>query len=358
MAENTLSLELLPSLKKADYEKLFKKMPLWKKASAVIFLQDYRLAGKKTTLAVPYRKLPEMVEAFKNLKKEGFHPIKKTAAASFSLAPSADGFLAKVDIKKGGMSSELIQNKMAEAFAKLGITLEFNAPEEEGSAIAEESSQLAPWQEHLASIKEEWLPAVKAGTVNAEQIAAMQAAQKELAQEANPNAKSLLPKLQEILAAANKINANQSDNELAILAQKIERLTEETKKTVLGHLKANKATNKDLDTIQRLEDNIQAFLKAYEQATTEEKASLAQKAENIRSKLLPQAQTLKEKVKAQAPSQAEAQAAEADFSARLEELEALIAAKEAELKAVEKALEEKPEPEPLPSGADFLSFLF
>lgn len=128
------------------------------------------------------------------------------------------------------------------------------------------------------------------------------------------------------------------------MAQKIERLTEETKKTVLGQLKANKATDKDLDTIQRLEDNIQAFLKAYEQATAEEKASLAKKAENIRSKLLPQAQTLKEKVKAQAPSQAEAQAAEADFSARLEELEALIAAKEAELKAAEKALEEKPEP--------------
>ncbi|WBM75736.1 hypothetical protein [Saprospira grandis] len=358
MAENTLSLELLPSLKKAEYEKLFKKMPLWKKASAVIFLQDYRLAGKKTTLAVPYRKLPEMVEAFKNLKKEGFHPIKKTAAASFSLAPSADGFLAKVDIKKGGMSSELIQNKMAEAFGKLGITLEFNAPEEEGSAIAEESSELAPWQEHLASIKGEWLPAVKAGTISPEQIAAMQAAQKELAQDNDPNAKSLLPKLEQLLAAANKNTATESDNELAILAQKIERLTEETKKTVLGQLKANKATDKDLDTIQRLEDNIQAFLKAYEQATAEEKASLAKKAENIRSKLLPQAQTLKEKVKAQAPSQAEAQAAEADFSARLEELEALIAAKEAELKAAEKALEEKPEPEPLPSGADFLSFLF
>jgi len=357
MAENTLSLELLPSLKKAEYEKLFKKMPLWKKASAVIFLQDYRLAGKKTTLAVPYRKLPEMVEAFKNLKKEGFHPIKKTAAASFSLAPSADGFLAKVDIKKGGMSSELIQNKMAEAFAKLNITLEFNAPEEEGSAMAEESSDKLQ-QKYLALIMKVWLPAAKAKQLTAEQLADMQLAKKELTQDKTPSSQKLLAKLEELLAAVQKNTATESDNELAILAQKIERLTEETKKTVLGQLKANKATDKDLDTIQRLEDNIQAFLKAYEQATAEEKASLAKKAENIRSKLLPQAQSLKEKVKAQAPSQAEAQAAEADFSARLEELEAIIAAKEAELKAAEKALEEKPEPEPLPSGADFLSFLF
>lgn len=58
MAENTLSLELLPSLKKAEYEKLFKKMPLWKKASAVIFLQDYRPSRQKNDPSGPLQKAP------------------------------------------------------------------------------------------------------------------------------------------------------------------------------------------------------------------------------------------------------------------------------------------------------------
>jgi|GEM_PF-4000219 len=357
MSENTLSLELLPSLKKAEYEKLFKKLVLWKKAKAVIFLQDYRLAGKKNMVAIPYKKAPEMIQAFKGLKKDNFHPIKKTAAASFSLEPTTDGLLAKVEIKKGGLGAELIQNKMAEAFAKMNIILEFSAPEE-ASALADVTSQDSNWKEHLESLKTEWLPAYKAGQLAEDQIAAMQAAQEELTKEADANAQKLLVKLEQLLVAASKNEAGQTANELAILAQKIETLTEETKKTVLGHLKANAATDKDLATIQNLEQNILSFQKAYAQASEEERASLAKKAKNIQTKLLPQAQTLKEKVKAQAPSQAEAQAAEAEFAARLNELEALINAKEAEIKAAENALEEKPEAEPLPSGADFLSFLF
>ncbi|WCL82536.1 hypothetical protein PPO43_05415 [Saprospira sp. CCB-QB6] len=357
MSENTLSLELLPSLKKAEYEKLFKKLVLWKKAKAVIFLQDYRLAGKKNMVAIPYKKAPEMILAFKGLKKDSFHPIKKTAAASFSLEPTADGLLAKVEIKKGGLGAELIQSKMAEAFAKMNIILEFSTAEE-ASPLVDATSQDSNWKEHLESLKTEWLPAYKANELSEEQLADMQAAQNELAQEEDANAQKLLAKLEQLLAAATKNEAGQTDNELAILAQKIETLTEETKKTVLAHLKANAATDKDLDTIQNLEQNIFSFQKAYEQANEEEKVALAKKAENIQTKLLAQAQTLKEKVKAQAPSQAEAQAAEAEFAARLNELEALINAKEAEIKAAEKALEEKPEAEPLPSGADFLSFLF
>ena len=358
MSENTLSLELLPSLKKAEYEKLFKKLVLWKKAKAVIFLQDYRLAGKKNMVAIPYKKAPEMIQAFKELKKDKFHPLKKTAAASFSVEPTAEGLLAKVEIRKGGLNGELIQSQMAEDFAKLGITLEFSAPAEEDSPLVDATSQDSNWKEHLESLKTEWLPAYKAGELSEAQLADMQAAQKELAQEEEANAQKLLAKLEQLLAAATKNEAGQAESELAILAQKIETLTEETKKTVLAHLKANAATDKDLDTIQNLEQNILDFQKAYAQASEEEKAALAKKAENIRTKLLAQAQTLKEKVKAQAPSQAEAQAAEAEFAARLNELEALINAKEAEIKAAEKALEEKPEAEPLPSGADFLSFLF
>jgi hypothetical protein len=72
MAEE-LQLDSLKEIKKADYVKAFKNKAVWKKAKAVIFLVDYKLEGKKTTIAIPFKKEAEMKSEMKRLKKEKLH---------------------------------------------------------------------------------------------------------------------------------------------------------------------------------------------------------------------------------------------------------------------------------------------
>jgi hypothetical protein len=59
MAEE-LSLDCLSEMKKADYFKAFKNKSAWKKAKVVIFLVDFKLEGKKATIAIPFKKEAEM----------------------------------------------------------------------------------------------------------------------------------------------------------------------------------------------------------------------------------------------------------------------------------------------------------
>lgn len=120
-----LSLNSVISMKRADYIKAFKNKALWKKANAVIFLLDYKLEGKKATIAIPFKKATEMKVEMKRLKKEKLHPMKKTAGAFISLENEGEeGMKAKVELLLGGVNPELLQMKGNALFAHIKTTLE------------------------------------------------------------------------------------------------------------------------------------------------------------------------------------------------------------------------------------------
>jgi hypothetical protein len=77
MAEE-LSIDSLKEMKKADFVKAFKNKAAWKKAKAVIVMVDYKLDGKKTTVAIPFKKEAEMKAEMKRMKQEKIHPLKKS----------------------------------------------------------------------------------------------------------------------------------------------------------------------------------------------------------------------------------------------------------------------------------------
>ncbi len=120
-----LSLGGLKDLKKADYFKAFKNKAAWKKAKAVIFLVDYKLEGKKTTIAIPFKKEAEMKLEMKRLKKDKLHPMKKSGEGLITIEKEGEeGMKAKVELLLGGLKPELLQAKGAPLFDKIKTTLE------------------------------------------------------------------------------------------------------------------------------------------------------------------------------------------------------------------------------------------
>jgi len=97
MAEE-LSLDSLKVMKRVDFVKAFKNKAARKKAEAVILLTDYKLDGKKCSIAIPFRKTAEMKAEMKRLKKEKLHLMKKSGGGSFSIEKNADGIYAKIEL--------------------------------------------------------------------------------------------------------------------------------------------------------------------------------------------------------------------------------------------------------------------
>jgi hypothetical protein len=124
MAEE-LQLDSLKEITKADYIKAFKNKAVWKKAKAVIILVDYKLEGKKTTIAIPFKKEAEMKLEMKRLKKDKLHPMKKSGAGLITVENEGEeGMKAKVELLLGGLKPELLQVKGAPLFEKIKTTLE------------------------------------------------------------------------------------------------------------------------------------------------------------------------------------------------------------------------------------------
>ncbi len=118
-----LNLDSLKDMKKADFVKAFKNKPAWKKANAVIILVDYKLDGKKATVAIPFKKIAEMKMEMKRLKKEKLHLLKKSGGASFEIEKNPDGPIANIELLNGGLAPQAMGTKVADLFAiiKLGI---------------------------------------------------------------------------------------------------------------------------------------------------------------------------------------------------------------------------------------------
>jgi hypothetical protein len=120
-----LTIESLKEMNKADYIKAFKNKSLWKKAKAVIFLIDYKLDGKKNVVAIPFLKEADMKAKMKEIKKNKIHLMKKTGGGVINVENDGpEGLKAKVELKLGGLASEILQNRAVELFDKIKAKLE------------------------------------------------------------------------------------------------------------------------------------------------------------------------------------------------------------------------------------------
>jgi hypothetical protein len=120
-----LTLDGLKDMKKADFIKAFKNKAAWKKAKAVLILVDYKLEGKKTTVAIPFNKEAEMKAELRKVKYEKIHPMKKTGGGDVSFENDGpDGMKAKIELTRGGLKPEMLQTKGEELFGRINAVLE------------------------------------------------------------------------------------------------------------------------------------------------------------------------------------------------------------------------------------------
>jgi hypothetical protein len=122
MAEELL-IDDLKDMKKADFIKAFKNKAAWKKAKAVIVFVAFKLDGKKTTVAVPYKKESEMKADMKRVKKEKIHLFKKSGGGRISFDMGDEGHIANVELTLGGLKPELLQSEGEELFEKINTVL-------------------------------------------------------------------------------------------------------------------------------------------------------------------------------------------------------------------------------------------
>jgi hypothetical protein len=153
-----LNLENLEGMGKADYIKAFKNKAVWKKAKAVIFMVDYKLDGKKTVIALPFKKESEMKVKMKEIKKNKTHFLKKTGAGTINVENDGpEGLKAKVELIYGGLNPILLQDKALELFGRINATLEVkiseNAELEGEEAESDASDNVKPALETEAAPK-------------------------------------------------------------------------------------------------------------------------------------------------------------------------------------------------------------
>jgi hypothetical protein len=122
MAEE-LSIDDLKDMKKADFIAAFKKKAAWRKAKAVIVFVAFKLDGKKTTVAVPYKKESEMKTDMKKVKKEKIHLFKKSGGGRISFDMGVEGLIANIELTVGGLKPELLQSEGEELFEKINSVL-------------------------------------------------------------------------------------------------------------------------------------------------------------------------------------------------------------------------------------------
>ncbi len=391
MANNELTLEALPEMKKNDYKKLFKKIMTWKKAKAIILLEDYKLDGKKSSLAVPFKKPAEMQKEFKRIRLEKFHKPNKISAAMFQLVKGIDGNpLAKITLKKGSISPEKVMAKIAPAFEEIGVQVEVVGATTQEETSAEDSSldtEDTPSVDKLDLLKSTTqavndftnglLPAYQAGDLEEEDLTLVLELEDLLTAfvEEYPNMDTatqqtgakLLTASQQILPQLTKIKgAISGDDPTAALemtfkqlkskAQVVEKQTKKIKKTVLKNLKKGRVTDRDLEVVEQCLAQIEDFEDLYEDADDRLREKLEKRADRIQNKMKAQMQQLLEKVIAAAPTRQANREEDEAFQARMKEVLAQIEAIEKEVDDIEVELAEQ-ESEPLPKGGKFLSFL-
>jgi len=137
---------LKKDLKAADYYKAFLNKTLWRKAEYVILLTEHALGGKKITVALPFKKRPDFVAAFKRIKKERIRPLNKVALGSISIESDEDedgegegAMQARISLLRAGKAKpELIEPRVRKLFDRIRCELVFVQDEGKGNEDLEE----------------------------------------------------------------------------------------------------------------------------------------------------------------------------------------------------------------------------
>ncbi len=402
MANAELNLDSIGSMKKVEYQKLFQKTMTWKKAKAVIVLADFKLTGKKTTVAIPFKKPADMVKAFKELKKNKMHPLKKVAAGGFGLAAGGeDGNLAaNIEIQKGGMSIEKLLEKAGPEFLGIGIAIQASGnPEavedtdeedesESSTADTLSDADAAKNINNMATIgavmvkkindfKNDLLPRYKSGELEEKDAIEMEEMKKSFQnfnaayEQANADDKNRLAQIAEtipkvsaqldkMLGALDGSNPEAQKemnlSELTTAAKDIEKSSKKLKKTVLKNLKKGKTEERDLDTVEELLQKIENFDEVYQTADKGIQEKLSKHSDSISKQMSPQLKQLKDKVIEALPGKADELAAQKALELRLQEIEQLIALEEKNIAETEKELAAQPK-ETIPQGEALLEIL-
>jgi len=147
MAKKDFDFEGFKAKKKNQYLKDHCKAKDVKKSKGGIVMLDYKLAGKKTSCVfIPFKKLNEAQQAFKKIKKDKEHKIKKTAFVGVTVKKGADGQNeVTLEVKKGGISPDLLKSKGKDLFEK-AVKMKLNI-----LGAKEEATETAPQTETSAT---------------------------------------------------------------------------------------------------------------------------------------------------------------------------------------------------------------
>jgi hypothetical protein len=140
MAEE-LSIDGLKDMKKAYFIKAFKDKAQWKKAKAVIVFVAFRLDGKKTTVAVPYKKESKMKTDMKRIKKDKIHLFKKSGGGRIDFDMENGELVAKIELTLGGLKPEKLQEEGTELFGRINSILKVLIAEDSEIEDAQEEDE-------------------------------------------------------------------------------------------------------------------------------------------------------------------------------------------------------------------------
>ena len=383
-------------MKRPEYKKMFKKKALWKRAAGIIVLVDYKLDGKKTSLAIPYKKKPLMLQELKKIKGEKLHLLKKTGLCSFELnKKEGGGLLAKIELIKGGISAALLHSKMLPLFGAVDIDIEVvgleavltegiednqEASEQRLSESAQQKALLKSTNRSFLYIRDLVLPNFKKGRLDSEDLLEIdrhEAIFKQFKdsiseQEENPTAlklqqaiQKLAPQLTKIRTALDGSNPQLAhelmQKKLQDLAKTVEKKTKKIKKTVVKNLRKQQTNLRDIDVLEEVLELINEFEFNLEVAEAYIQDKLRKMADKILLKLKPQLGELLNKVVATSPQKI----SETADNERLKLRYAAIDDRVQEMKLrIEDLLEQvaaeennKPQEAALPEGDDFLNNL-
>ena len=383
-------------MKRPEYKKMFKKKALWKKAAWIIVLVDYKLDGKKTSLAIPYKKKPLMLKELKKIKADKLHLLKKTGLCSFELGKKSDGgLLARIELIKGGISAALLHSKMLPLFGSVDIDIEVigleavltdgvednqEASDQRLSDAAHQKALLQSTNRSFLYLRDFVLPNFKKGRLDSEDLLEIdrheaifsQFNDRFSEQEDNPTVlklqqaiQKLAPQLTKIRTALDGSNPQLAQElmqkKLQDLAKTVEKKTKKIKKTVVKNLKKQRTNPRDIDVLEDVLELINEFEFNFEASAALIQDKLKKMAEKILQKLKPQLGELLNKVVASSPQKinetAENERLKLRYAAiddrvqemkvRIEDLLAQVAAEE----------NNKPQEPALPEGDDFLNKL-
>lgn len=345
--------EVKAMTKPVEFAKQFKKMIHWRKAKGIVILADYKMGTKKMTVAIPYKKSNDAKKIYKGSIKgddfPGLPPKRKIFVGQMKIEKQADG-TEKVIVKQieGGASAEFINEKAGGLFDKIKVGFEVLDPNATPTSEAPETTPEAPTAPTSEStiptentggdirtlaqaaktamqlIKDELVPLFRAGNITATNTPQLNDAKTKLVDfkaaydSAAANVKTQLERLyqplERMLTAVDKMleqasnsgsttetappteTSNASDTDLASMIRNIKTAMQEVKATAVANLRAQKATEADLEMVEVVIAQIKEFNTQYAQAAAAVQQQLAQHKDKLQT-MLTQLQGVATKIK-------------------------------------------------------------